>query len=182
MESLVYQVVSASLAAVMLAAVLAIVYVSWRNGISPMPSPAPVRREVVDAMKRLPGSGVIVDAGSGWGTLALQAGRSCPGWQIIGIENSFIPMWISFLAAKLYNLTNVSFIRGDLYTYSYQDVDIVVCYLFPGAMKRLSPIFREQLAPETYIISICFALPDWEPKQVIACRDLYRTKVYIYTA
>lgn len=180
MESFVYQAVMLVAAAVMLAAMLSIVYVSWRNGISPMPASAPVRREIAQLMKRLPGRGIMVEAGSGWGTLALQIGRSCKGWRIIGIENSVIPMWISFLAAKLENRTAVSFIRGDLYTYSYRDVDRVVCYLYPGAMRRLSTVFREQLKPGAYVISVCFALPDWEPEQVIICRDIYRTKIYLY--
>jgi hypothetical protein len=182
MESLIYQSMLMAVAAFVLAAVLLIVYASWRNGISPMPSPASVRLAVVNVLRKLPSRGVMVEAGSGWGTLALQAGRARKGWQIIGIENSVIPMWISFFAAKINNQTNVSFIRGDLYTYCYRDVDTVVCYLYPGAMRRLSVILRSQLTPGAHIISICFALPDWEPKQVITCRDFYRTKVYIYAA
>jgi hypothetical protein len=182
MESLNYQVVLMAVAAFVLVAVLLIVYASWRNGISPMPSSASVRRAAVSAMRQLPSRGVMVEAGSGWGTLALQAGRAFKGWRIIGIENSVIPMWISFLAAKLNNQVNVSFIRGDLYTYCYRDVDTVVCYLYPGAMRRLSVILRSQLTPGSHVISACFALPDWEPKQVITCRDFYRTKVYVYEA
>ncbi len=169
-----------AVALTVLAAVLSIVFMSWRNGISPMPSSARVRRVVVDELRRLPGRGVMVEAGSGWGTLALQAGRHFPKRRIIGIENSFIPLWVSKLAAKTAPATNVTFIRGDLYIYPYERADTVVCYLYPGAMKRLSPIFREQLHGSAYIISICFALPDWEPERVITCRDTYRTKVYIY--
>jgi precorrin-6B methylase 2 len=146
MESLIYQSMLMAVAAFVLAAVLLIVYASWRNGISPMPSPASVRLAVVNVLRKLPSRGVMVEAGSGWGTLALQAGRARKGWQIIGIENSVIPMWISFFAAKINNQTNVSFIRGDLYTYCYRDVDTVVCYLYPGAMRRLSVILRSQLS------------------------------------
>jgi hypothetical protein len=180
MESFIYQIVLMIVAALVLIALLSIVYVSWRNGISPMPSSAPARRVVVNQIKRLQSRGIMVEAGSGWGTLALQVGRNSRGWRIIGIENSVIPMWISFIAAKLENLAHVSFKRGDLYTYSYTDVDMVVCYLYPGAMRRLSPIFRDQLKPGAHVISICFALPDWEPERVLICRDMYRTKVYLY--
>ena len=88
-------------------------------------------------------------------------------------------MWISLLAAKLDRSRNVTFVRDDLYTYSYTNVDMVVCYLYPGAMQRLNIVFREQLKPGARVISICFALPDWEPEQVV-CRDMYRTKLYIY--
>ncbi|OMF37340.1 SAM-dependent methyltransferase [Paenibacillus sp. FSL H8-0548] len=182
MENLVYQMVMMIVAAAVLAAVLYIVYKSWRNGISPMPASAAVRHAVVRVMKQRASRGVMVEAGSGWGTLALQIAESCKGWRVIGIENSVIPMWISFLAARLGNHPNVSFERTDLYTYSYRGVDTVVCYLYPGAMQRLSTIFRAQLDPGAYVISVCFALPDWEPEQTIICRDLYRTKLYVYKA
>ena len=68
-ESLVCQIVLISVAVAVLAAVLTIVYVSWRNGISPMPASAPVRRAVVTAIRKLPERGLLVEAGSGWGTL-----------------------------------------------------------------------------------------------------------------
>ncbi|WP_138753927.1 class I SAM-dependent methyltransferase [Paenibacillus sinopodophylli] len=187
MESLVYQIVLLTTAAVMLLALMSIVFVSWRNGISPMPSSSVVRREVLRLMKRLPmqgplSDGVMIEAGSGWGSLALQLGRSFRGWRIIGLENSVIPLWISFCAAKLENRMNVSFTKCDLYTYCYRDVDRVVCYLYPGAMRRLSPLFREQLKPGAYVVSILFALPDWEPEQVMVCKDMYRTPIYLYKA
>lgn len=181
MESVVYQAVLVAVAVLVLIAMLSIVYISWRNGISPMPTSAPVRRAVVGVIKQLPSHGLLVEAGSGWGTLALQIGRSCKGLRIIGIENSFIPMWISFLIAKLDNQANVTFQKGDLYTYLYRDVNMVVCYLYPGAMLRLRLIWREQLMPGTHVISVCFAIPDWEPEQIITCSDLYRTKIYVYT-
>lgn len=182
MAGLLYEVSSGVLIAAMLLAVLSIVFVSWRNGISPMPSSALVRRAVMQELKRISKRGLMVEAGSGWGTLALQAGRIYSDSRIVGVENSVIPLWISKLAAKWHKKAHVSFVRGDLYTYCYRDVDIVVCYLFPGAMKRLGPILRAQLAPGTHVISICFAIPDWEPERVTICRDLYRTKIYLYKA
>lgn len=182
MEKNINEITSLSVTIAALLAVISIVYRSWRNGISPMPSSAIVRRTVIQELKRLPNRGILVEAGSGWGTLALQAGRSFPHRRIIGIENSLIPMWISFIARKIENRVNVSFIRGDLYTYCYANVDTVVCYLYPGAMKRLRSVFYAQLAPGSYVISVCFALPDWEPERVIECRDMYRTKVYVYKA
>ena len=159
-----------------------------------MPTLAPVRREVITEINRLTGPGAnmgtIVEAGSGWGTLAFSISKNCLDWrQVIGIENSFVPLWISRQAARLrvripvrgeYIRTPVTFIKGDLYDYAFEDVDLVVCYLYPGAMKRLSVIFNELLALNTRIISVCFALPGWQPERVITCRDLYRTKVYVY--
>ena len=184
MEGTLYIIGSGLLVLLVFLAMLSIVYTSWRNGISPMPSSALVHRVVTKEIERLTapagGSGLIVEAGSGWGTLALYVARRCRGWRIVGIENSPLPLWISRLRARLDRSVKVTFLREDLYTYPYEDADLVLCYLYPGAMKRLSPILQQKLVPGTRIISVCFALPDWEPEQVITCGDLYRTKVYVY--
>lgn len=166
-----------------LLAVLSIVYKSWRNGISPMPSSALARRAVAEEVRRIGASGILVDAGSGWGTLVLDLAQRCEGWSIIGLENSWLPLWWSRAWAYLRKgKSKVSFQRADLYDYSYEQATVVVCYLYPGAMKRLSRILDVKFVPGTTIISICFALPDWEPERIITCSDVYHTKIYVYTA
>ncbi|MCM3703653.1 class I SAM-dependent methyltransferase [Paenibacillus macerans] len=192
-----------------LLAMLSIVYKSWRNGISPMPASAEVRRAVAAELNRLTGQAggrgpmsgwmpadgrkqaadepvapasaySIVEAGSGWGTLALHLAKSRPDWRITGIENSWIPWAVSRLALRLSAYGNTVFIRGDLYEYRYEQADAVVCYLYPGAMKRLDPLLRRQLRTGARIVSVCFALPGWQAERVITCRDMYRTKIYVY--
>jgi hypothetical protein len=180
-----YLILSALPAGLLFLAMLSIVYVSWRNGISPMPASGPVRRAVADELKRLPGCGAIVEAGSGWGTLALHIALHCPGKRIEGIENSPVPLWVSRFAAWITAAaarTQITFTGGDMYDYPYETVDVVVCYLYPGAMKRLSVILDSRLRPGATIITVCFALPDWQPDQVVTCGDMYRTKLYLYKA
>jgi hypothetical protein len=169
-------------------AMLSIVFVSLRNGISPMPASAKVRHAVAGEINRLSRTGTIVEAGSGWGTLAINLARQCPGWKLIGIENSPVPLWISRFFWRCISAINgispdrISFINGNIYAYPYAEVDVIVCYLYPGAMKRLSEITKNRLSPGTRIISVCFALPGREPERIVTCGDLYRTKVYIYGA
>jgi len=74
----------------------------------------------------------------------------------------------------------LAFVRGDLYAYPYEEVDVVVCYLYPGAMRRLDPLLKAKLQPGAAVISLCFALPGWTPVRTVVCGDLYRTKVYVY--
>lgn len=180
MAALIYPIVSLFVVAIVLLAILSIVYRSLRNGISPMPSSFAVRRVVVGEMNRIGSGGSVIEAGSGWGTLAFHLTKACPSWQVKGIENSWIPLGVSQLVKRLRVHSNVTFNRGDIYTCAYHNADLVVCYLFPGAMRKLSPLLREQLKPGAYMISVCFVLPDWEPERVITCRDLYQTKVYVY--
>lgn len=188
----VYEVASFISAAILLLAVISIVYVSWRNGITPMPASSLVRQEVSNVINRLIQTGSLVEAGSGWGTLAWHIAKRCPGWRIVGVENSWIPLVVSRLLVSLLSRagqaeivakkgSSVSFIQGDLYKYPYETVDLIICYLYPGAMKRLSSIFKERLTPGQRIISVCFAMPGWEPDKVITCKDLYRTPIYVYT-
>ncbi|CAJ1317472.1 methyltransferase domain-containing protein [Paenibacillus nuruki] len=121
----------------------------------------------------------IIETGSGWGTLAIFLAKHCPEYKVTGIENSFIPFWISKLWAR-FEKVSVNWIRGDMYQYPYEEANMIICYLFPGAMKRLNPILRERATTYTYIISVYFALPDWTPEKVVQCVDIHRTKIYIY--
>lgn len=146
-----------------------------------MPSSSYARRVVMEEIRRLNGNlNLIIDVGSGWGTLAFQASRNYPDQRVVGLENSPIPLWLSRLFKWIGSCSNLMLIHHNIYTYSYTQADIVLCYLYPGAMKRLSPIFEQQLPQDAYIISILFALPGWKPERVIECKDIYRTKVYVY--
>lgn len=164
------------------AAVMSIVFFTLKNGISPMPSSSHARSAVMEELKKLSlnSNHLIIDVGSGWGTLALQTARIFPNQMIMGLENSLIPFWISRLFKMMGPNSNLRLIHNDIYTYSYEQADIVLCYLYPGAMKRLSTIFEQQLHQEAFIISIFFALPGWKPERIIECTDFYRTKIYVY--
>jgi hypothetical protein len=48
-------------------------------------------------------------------------------------------------------------------------------------MKRLGPVLRQRLGEGKAVVSVCFALPDWQADHVITCTDVYRTKIYVYT-
>lgn len=141
-----------------------------------MPTSATVRRAVVQVLSRYPEARTIVDAGSGWGTLCQAILGRFPDKRVIGIENSPVPL----LAARLLARGRISYVHGSLYLYNYKKADFVVCYLYPGAMNRLSRILRDQLAPGARVVSICFAMPGWEPERVLTCGDTYRTKIYVY--
>ena len=180
------------IALIVLLSVVWIVLVSWKNGISPMPASKAVRLTVAGEVNRIPGYANILETGSGWGTLGLEVVRRCPGKRLTGIENSRIPLMFSQLLTILYDRlqrtaggqshvqSTLHFIKEDMYSVAYRDADIVLCYLFPGAMERLSDKFRQELPPGAVVISVCFALPDRQPVRILTCRDRLRTKVYVY--
>ncbi|PYE44277.1 hypothetical protein DFQ00_12554 [Paenibacillus barcinonensis] len=188
------------IAVLTLIAVVWIVIVSWRNGISPMPTSRQVRQVVIQEVNRIPGYADIIEAGSGWGTLGMDVVKHCPGKRLTGIENSLIPLWTSQCLTWLsvgFNRAGavirterggqgnsfkgrLRFIHGNIYTCSYAHADGVICYLFPGAMTRLADKFKRELPPGARVISVCFALPGKEPLRTLICRDALRTKVYVY--
>lgn len=76
----------------------------------------------------------------------------------------------------------LTFRRGSFYReVRWDEVDAVVCYLYPGAMAQLAPIFQDKLKAGSVVVSICFAVPGWHPVQAARCRDMYGTPVYLYT-
>ncbi|GGO05992.1 class I SAM-dependent methyltransferase [Saccharibacillus kuerlensis] len=177
-----YLILSWTLAAIVLLLLLLIVGSSIRNGITPMPTSRPVRRTVMREIGILADRSEIVEAGSGFGTLALNLSRRFPMCRVTGIENSLVPL----LASRLLQWANrlpqsrLQFRRGDLFQYPYEEADLVVCYLHPAAMRRLTPVLKERAKDGSRIVSVFFALEDWEPESVEVCGDMNRTKVYVY--
>lgn len=161
-------------------ALITIVFYTLRNGISPMPSGPRVGRVVGDVLGDLPVRNHIVELGAGWGSLALALAQRFPESQIIGYENSPVPFWVSRILRLMFAVSNVWFLRADFYGVSLSECNVVVCYLYVGAMEKLKAKFEAELQPGTYVISHTFAVPGWEPERVIAVSDLYRTKVYVY--
>lgn len=145
------------------------------NGISPMPSSAKALKKMEEILPEI--DGPIFELGSGWGTLAKVLSKRYPRHQVIGYETSFFPFWIS----RLYcNKTNVVFYRKNFFDADLSQASLIVCYLYPEAMRHLKEKFRQELKPGTQIISNTFAIPGWTPKQVHEVNDLYQTKIYRY--
>jgi len=177
-----YIILSMALAVVVLILLLLIVAFSVRNGITPMPTSRSVRQMVMQQIDQVPEGTQMIEAGSGFGTLAIQLARRFPLSQVIGVENSIVPVWSSRFLAWTNRLpaSRLTFRRTDLFDYPYEEADLIVCYLHPAAMRRLRPILQERAKNGTRVVSVFFAFDHWEPTSVEICRDLYRTKVYMY--
>lgn len=177
-----YGILSGSLAAIVLVVVLLIVVASIRNGITPMPTSRPVRRMVMQQIGLPADRSEIVEAGSGFGTLALNLTRRFPMCRVIGVENSWVPLLFSRLLGLANRMpkSRLEFQRRDLFEYPYETADLVVCYLHPAAMRRLGPVLRERAKEGSTIVSVFFAFDDWEPESVTVCEDMHRTKIYVY--
>jgi hypothetical protein len=174
-------VVQAFLIAIAMLMVLLIVYFTVKNGIPPMPTTRYLCEQTWQVFRRFaPPDGTVVEAGAGWGTLAFFLAKRSPQHRLIGLENSLIPLWSGRLLRRLLRINNCRLLRQNMYEFDYRQTNVVVCYLFAGAMRKLSKSFLEQLPDDAIIISIFFAIPHWQVTHIQQCNDLYRTKIYVY--
>jgi hypothetical protein len=160
-------------------ALLSIVYWSWRNGISPMPSSRKAKRCLLGALS-MDIRGPIFELGSGWGTLAFPLARKFPECHVKAYENSLIPFLFSKCRHHLDPLPNLKFYHGDFFKVPLGEARLVVCYLYPEAMRRLKTKFQQELLPGAWLISNTFSIAGWKPKRIYEVGDLYRTKIFLY--
>lgn len=163
----------------LLLATISIVYKTLINGISPMPSSQKARKLILDEIEHLP-KNTIVELGSGWGTIVFPLANKYPSLHVYGYENSPVPFFYCYLNKTIHSFANLELFYQDFFSVNLSDASIVVCYLYPGAMTKLSIKLKEELKPGTWVISNTFALPNWIPKKIIEVNDLYQTKIYLY--
>lgn len=155
-----------------------IVWYSWRYGISPTPTSTTVKREVLKMLPNIKGN--IAELGSGWGTLAFALARHYPKNHVIAYEISPVPYYISKLISRFLSYQNLTFIRQDFFSCNLEQTSLVVCYLYPKAMRQLKEKFEKELPPYSYVLSHTFAIPGWDPIQLVKAKDLYQTPIYLY--
>ena len=162
-----------------LAAMLSVLWGTLRSGISPMPSSAKARDAILDL---LPGEleGEILELGSGWGGLAFSLAKRCPQASVRGYETSLLPWLFSVVRLRVSGVENLSFHRRDFRELDFSVGQVLVCYLYPGAMSVLAEALGGKLPEGGLLISNTFALPGWKPRQLLELNDLYRTRVYCY--
>lgn len=188
-----------SLLAFTLLTAVSVIYHGWRNGITPMPSS---RRAAVlmvrcaaEEVARLnsehrPGQAVavarkpiyIIEAGSGWGGVAIALARRIPEAQVVGYENSPLPFLFSACRARLNGCSRVRFRFGDYRKADLSHADIIVAYLFPKGMCDLAQLIESESTkrkPPT-IISNTFALPGLQPNRKVQSGDTSLSPVYVY--
>lgn len=150
-----------------------------KSGISPMPTSEKVKKRVLATIPPET-QGTVVDLGSGWGNIAMQMAYLLPQCHVVGYEISPIPWFISKMWKLFNKVPNVEFLHKDFSNVPLQNVSLVYCYLFPNGMKKLAKKFDEELRPGTIVISNTFAVPGWDPIQVLNVQDIYNTRIYVY--
>ncbi len=150
----------------LLLAIASIIYYGIRLGITPMPSS---RKAVATFINLIPDAtgGKIVDLGSGWGTLAYPIAKRFPDSEVVGYELSPIPWFYSRIKGMFVRRQNLTLRRQSVFDADLSDVNVVVVYLHPAAMRNLGPKFDRELRPGTLVLSNTFTVPTWKPAQTV---------------
>ncbi|MBA3816155.1 MAG: SAM-dependent methyltransferase [Parachlamydiaceae bacterium] len=172
-------IVIAFFLALILFILVSIILWSLRNGISPMPTSHKAKCCLLSVLPKMV-NGKVYELGSGWGTLLFPIARHYPGRQIVGYETSLLPYWFSRMRRKLGGYPNVEILRKDFFEVAMGDAGLVVCYLYPGAMRRLKDKLRVELPPDAWVVSNTFSVPGWPASRVCEVGDIYYSKVYVY--
>lgn len=126
----------------------------------------PTRQRDVERMVRLANmqaDDLLYDLGCGDGRFLITAVRQTGG-RAIGFEISLLPYVVAKLRLALSRMDNQASVRWqDFLQIDLSAATVIVCFLTPGAMKKLAPKLRQELRPGTRIVSYAFALPDWRP-------------------
>ena len=167
------------LVTVILFAALSIVWFTLKTGISPMPSTRLVISQVCTIIRDIPAKS-IYELGSGWGGLASAIARTNNGSAVIGYELSILPWLFSTMRHRITRYPNLSFVRQNFLEADLTSADLLICYLYPDGMLRLSQQLANQQPKALKIISNTFRLPGYNPTKTIYMQDIYRTPLYLY--
>lgn len=122
----------------------------------------------------------IFELGSGWGNLIFPLAKNFPASRIHAFEGSPLPWFFSIAVQKILLFPNLTIRRKNFFTISLKEADLVVCYLYPGAMRRLKEKFQEELKPGSFVVTNTFAVPGWIPDKILQTNDLWGTCIYLY--
>ena len=122
----------------------------------------------------------IYELGSGWGGLANALAKKYPDKTVIGVELSPVPYFFSRLRQAYDQKPNLIFNFCDFFSVNLSDANLVVCYLSPKTMKKLSGKLRLELPKDSLIISNTFALRDWDALETQISDDIFKSPILLY--
>jgi hypothetical protein len=155
---------------------ISIIYYTFKNGIGPTITTKKVRKKLLEECPKIEGSIAIL--GSGFGILAKDIATKYWSCTIYAYENSIIPFFVSKLMFS--RIKNLKFIKTDFYSIDLGVYKLLICYLYPEAMKKLKNKLLSEVDKPIEIITHTFKFNEITENKKIYCNDIYKTPVYFY--
>ena len=134
----------------------------WGAGYQPTP-PSVVRRMM--GMARIRPQDQVYDLGAGTGALLFRALES-GARRVVGVELEPLRfLWLRLRRRRNPLRDRLELRREDLFRTDLTEADVVLVFLWPKAMRRLSAKFRRELRPGARIVSYWHPLLDWVPRE-----------------
>lgn len=124
------------------------------------PTPEALLEKMLD-LGRVTAADLVMDLGSGDGRNVIAAARR--GARGVGVE--FNPELVELsrqVAAREGVSARATFVQGDMFTADISKANVLLLFLLPQNLRRLTPQFLA-LQPGSRIISNTFLIPDWLP-------------------
>ncbi len=152
-----------------IAGILLLCVIAGFQGAPWAPSRSAELAPFLEAAKLAPGI-TFCDIGCGDGKTLIAAAKS--GATVIGVEIN--PLFWLIAKLRTRHLPNAHVHLGNLWSFSLQDVDVVMVFLMPRFMPRLADKFRRELKPGAQVISYVFEIPGRKPVQSSPTTYRYR--------
>jgi len=165
--------------AIVLGAILVSLLYTVITGISPVSSSYISRKKIINTIP-LDQEGIIYELGAGWGALAFPLARRCPKATVVAYELSPVPWLCMKIRSSILGPSNLKVVRRDFLREDLSKASLVICYLYPGAMTKLSAKLFIELRPKTQVISNTFEIPSWTPSIVQSLEDVMCPQIFYY--
>lgn len=140
--------------------VLASGFISQAKGAPYVPLP---KKSIKNILKfaEIENGGDFYDLGSGDGRVLIEAVKNFRVKRAVGYEISPWPYWKSRFLIRYQNLKEkIDIFKEDFQNSDLREADSVFLYLYPEAVKKLIPKFKEELAFGSRIISASFPIDE----------------------
>ncbi|MBQ4472334.1 MAG: methyltransferase domain-containing protein [Alphaproteobacteria bacterium] len=120
---------------------------------------------------------VVMDLGSGWGTLLLPLARKFPKHHFIGIEYGCIPYFVSKFRAR--KISNITFLRQNFFNSDVSKADIVLTFLMNSTMAKLTPKLLKEAKCGALVYANRFQMKNVKATRKVFLGSKYDT-YYVY--
>ncbi|PJC36686.1 hypothetical protein CO046_04700 [Candidatus Peregrinibacteria bacterium CG_4_9_14_0_2_um_filter_53_11] len=143
-----------------------------------VPSAKKTVKRLLELAELRPGM-TLMDLGCGDGRVVVEAAKH-EGVKAIGFEIAPL-MYLMALINNLFTGRRADIRFENIFNADLHSADIIICYLFPGAMARLDEKIKKECKKGTVIISNTFSFPGRDPVSILPADPHNRMpKVYSY--